>query len=181
VNFGASGAYTRERIIEPTKPMNTNSTSRLREGFTLIEMLVVITIIVILAGLSVGGFSFVMVKQANSQADIQISLLSNALEEYRIDNGGYPDSATATNGLYLALYYNGANATPAGKIYLSELDPLTNKQGWTEGTGSGVKIVDPWGAEYIYRTGASSKNPDFDLASKGKDGAIGTADDIDNY
>ena len=166
--------------------MNTNPTSRHPRGFTLVEMLVVITIIVILAALSVPGYNYIALKQANSQADLQINLLSKGLEEYRVDYGTYPDPAATgatspSNALYLALYHNGASTTPAGTIYVNELDPVHNKQGWTEGTGAGVTITDPWGEEYIYVTGATSKNPDFDLASKGKDGTIDTPDDIDNY
>jgi hypothetical protein len=59
-----------------------------------------------------------------------------------------------------------------------------NTQGWTDGTGADVTIIDPWGEEYIYTTGAASKNPDFDLVSKGKDGILAPPDDgdnIDNY
>jgi hypothetical protein len=47
-----------------------------------------------------------------------------------------------------------------------------------------VTIIDPWGEEYIYTTGAASKNPDFDIVSKGKDGILAPPDDgdnIDNY
>jgi general secretion pathway protein G len=161
--------------------MKTHPSSR-RRGFTLIELLVVITIIVILAGLSMGGYSYVTRKQADSQAAVQISLLEKALEEYKLDNGEYPPTGT-TNSLFLLLYWNAASTSPPGKIYLAELDPANNKQGWTDGTGAATKIIDPWGMEYIYRRGdhASAKNPDFDLASRGKDGVIGTPDDIDNY
>lgn len=166
--------------FQPHKAMNANISHNIRKGFTLVEMLVVITIIVILAGLSLGGFGFVKQKQANSQADVQIRLLSKALEEYKLDNGSYPASTGGSNALFTVLYFNGANVTPPEKIYLSELDPVNNKQGWTEGTGAGTKIVDPWGIEYIYRTGATAKNPDFDLISKGKDGTEGTPDDVDN-
>jgi general secretion pathway protein G len=159
------------------------------KGFTLIEMLVVITIIVILAGLSMGGYSFVIQKQANSQAKIQISLLSKALEEYKLDNGEYPPDPTGSNDLYKALYWDsddngtGADTDTDQKIYVSQLDPDNNKQGWTEGTGANAKIVDPWGKEYTYRRGDhdNAKNPDFDLLSKGKDGIEGNADDIDNF
>jgi general secretion pathway protein G len=160
--------------------MKTQPSSPNRRGFTLIELLVVITIIVILAGLSMGGYGYILRKQADSQAAIQISLLSKALEEYKLDNGQYPPTGT-TNSLYTLLYWNGANANPPGKIYLAELDPNSKGQGWIEGTGAAVKIVDPWGKEYRYNTGSTSKNPDFDLASAGKDGTFGTADDIDNY
>jgi general secretion pathway protein G len=153
-----------------------------RRGFTLIELLVVITIIAILAGLSMGGYGYITRKQADSQANVQISLLSKALEEYKLENGTYPPTGS-TNSLYTLLYWNGANATPPGKIYLADLDPNSKKHGWIDGTGAAARIIDPWGNEYIYRRGdnSSAKNPDFDLASRGKDGTLGNADDIDNY
>ncbi len=143
-----------------------------RAGFTLIEMLVTITIIVILAGLSLTGFKYVTTKQANSQAEIQIKLLETAIEDYKLDFGVYPPQGSGSNSLYTELYYNGAQDPPVNgsKIYISELDPDNNNQGWTNGTGGGVTIVDPWGAEYIYRN-PGTVNPDFDLLSKGQDGA----------
>jgi general secretion pathway protein G len=162
--------------------MKTHPSSPNRRGFTLIELLVVITIIVILAGLSMGGYGYIVRKQADSQAAIQISLLEKAIEEYKLDNGEYPPTGT-TNSLYNLLYWTGANASPPGKIYLAELDPNSKSQGWIEGTDANATIRDPWGNEYIYRRGDNSatKNPDFDLLSKGKDGTSGNADDIDNY
>jgi general secretion pathway protein G len=166
--------------------MKTHPSSLHRRGFTLIELLVVITIIVILAGLSMGGYGYILRKQADSQAAIQISLLSKALEEYKLDNGEYPPTGT-TNSLYTLLYWDtdgdgtGASTDKDQKIYLADLDPNSKGQGWIEGTDAAVKIVDPWGKEYRYNTGSTSKNPDFDLASAGKDGTFGTADDIDNY
>ena len=166
--------------------MKTHSSSPHNRGFTLIELLVVITIIAILAGISVGGYGFVTRKQAESQAAVQISLLSKALEEYKLDNGSYPPNGN-TNSIYKALYWdtdgdnNGASTDTDQKFYLADLDPNSKRQGWIEGTGANATIRDPWGNEYIYTTGAAAKNPDFDLASRGKDGTIGTPDDIDNY
>ena len=164
--------------------MKTQPSSPNRRGFTLIELLVVITIIVILAGLSMGGYGYIVRKQADSQAAIQISLLSKALEEYKLDNGEYPPTDT-TNSLYKLLYWNAVKTPPdpGAKIYLADLDPNSKGQGWIEGTDANATIRDPWGNEYIYRRGDNSaaKNPDFDLLSKGKDGTSGNADDIDNY
>ena len=161
--------------------MKTKNPSHSNKGFTLIEMLVTITIIVILAGLSLGGFNFVTTKQANSQAEIQINLLSNALEEYKLDNGDYPDSSGGTNSLYIALYDNGEKNPDTDRIYLAELDPVNDRQGWIDDSGASIQIVDPWGEEYIYRIASptepnATKNPDFDLKSMGKDGE--TADDL---
>ena len=89
-----------------------------RPAFTLIELLAVITIIVILASLVVGGMSFVTERQAREKARVQIALLSKALEEYKLDVGSYPITAdrptvTGTTGtgtsvnLYNALFYEG--------------------------------------------------------------------------
>lgn len=152
-------------------------------AFTLIELMAVIVIIVILAGLVVGGMGFVTDRQAKEKAKTQIKLLEKALEDYKLDNGTYPiatnaEGKTSTNILFQRLYWDGAKTTPPGKIYLAELDPTTNRQGWTEGTGANTKIIDPWGQEYRYRSGvdasgatnANAQNPDFDLWSIGKDG-----------
>ncbi len=168
--------------------MKTNSRNG-SAAFTLIELMAVITIIVILAGLVVGGLGYVSEKQARSKAQVQIALLSKSLEEYKLDNGTYPatgnfatpttvSASTAGNTTIVskALYYDGAaDATKTIKIYLSDLDPLSSKQGWT--TTTSQKILDPWGNEYLYRTAktaagvanTNAQNPDFDLWSVGKD------------
>lgn len=152
----------------PTRPI-------LRLGFTLIELLAVITIIVILAGLTVGGMSYVNEKQAIEKAKVQIKLLENAIEEYKLDNGSYPGTTANTpvagnvsNQLYKALYLDGF--TNQTRIYLPQLDPNDTKQGWLGGTGVNRTIVDPWGNEYRYRKGTNAQNPDFDLWSTGKNG-----------
>jgi general secretion pathway protein G len=137
-------------------------TRRGRAAFTLIELMAVITIIVILAGIVVGGLGYVNEKQAREKAKVQLALISKALEEYKLDNARYPgkdqDTAadgTITNELYEELFYEGYdytkqnNPTPwektvdgivvpkATKIYLPELDPTASKQGWmTPVTGS---------------------------------------------
>lgn len=155
----------------------------LRKGkaaFTLIELMAVITIIVILAGLVVGGLGFVTERQAKEKAKVQMALISKALEDYKSDMGTYPATTNiasptkgaGTNGssaiLYNALFFEGweyaknpsrADTTPpkATKIYLADLDPLSTKQGWviTQTTGdpkTGMVITDPWGNQYCYRT-----------------------------
>jgi len=181
-----------------------------KAGFTLIELMAVITIIVILAGLVVGGMGFVTDRQAKEKAKVQIALLSKALEEYKLDMGTYPsttDSADGSGksavGLYQALFREGYDytnpATPpsswskATKIYVADLNPVTSKQGWVTTVTSvptTTTVLDPWGKEYAYRTAvnasgsvnSSTQNPDFDLWSCGKDGKTkpGTPADASN-
>lgn len=164
--------------------MKIQAIPRSRHGFTLIEMLTVITIIVILAGLVVGGFGFVKEKQKRSKAEIQVKLLANACEEFKADNGFYPGINDNTTGdgknmskeLYSDLYWDsdrdgsGPKSDSDQRIYISELDPENNKQGWTDGRGQNVRILDPWNNEYRYRKGNNANNPDFDLWSAGPDG-----------
>lgn len=208
-----------------------------KAAFTLIEVMAVITIIIILAGLVVGGMGFVTERQAKEKARVQIALLSKALEEYNLDMGTYPPTGNTIDGagqswdsLYTSLFYEGYDyakqnspatwvktvgsntAFPkATRIYLTDLDPTSSKQGWMDSAfinnttpplpkkdaPKATTVVDPWGKEYGYRTavdaaGASNKdtqNPDFDLWSWGKDGKTKPAtpsdaanrDDIKNF
>lgn len=178
--------------------MKNTSTQR-AAGFTLVELLVSITIMVLLAGIIVGGFAFVQDRQARATAELQIALLSRGIDEYRLDMGVHPGTgansdfggnATTAAGLhsrvlYRALFYQGWRAlnnsagstgpTVASTIYVAELDPINNRQGWTNSPGGATPpaetpILDPWGREYRYRVGDNAVNPDFDLWSSGKDG-----------
>ena len=159
--------------------MKTNSRPG-DSGFTLIELMAVITIIVILAGLVVGGLGFVNDRQAKEKAKVQIALLSKAIEEYKLDNGIYPPSGNSADGvaqsvaLYIPLFYEGYDynrqANPPAdwtktvsatkipksiKIYLPDLDPVSSKQGWVmpkTTVPTTMPVLDPWGKEYRYRT-----------------------------
>lgn len=169
--------------------------SKTRLGFTLVELLIVIAMILILSAIGVGSFGFVQDRQAKEKARVQMALLSKAIEEYKMDMGEYPGTAenTAAAGdvseeLYTALFYEGYefNDNPnrpdpdpdnpkATKIYIPELDPRTSKLGWVTPSPKaatpavGLKIIDPWGENYRYRKGDNAENPDFDLWSLGKD------------
>lgn len=125
------------------------------QGFTLIEMLLVILIIGLLAGAvvtSVAGRS----KEARvtrAQSDIRSSL-SLALDMFEHDLGRYP---TNSEGL-------GALMTDPG---------VTNWKG--PYLKSGLK-PDPWGNNYVYQLDATTGQPI--VRSNGPDGQAGTADDV---
>jgi type II secretory pathway pseudopilin PulG len=59
-------------------------------AFTLIELLIVISIIIVLAGLVLATSGYVQNKGRRSRAEAEIAALSAALENYRADNGIYP-------------------------------------------------------------------------------------------
>ena len=64
-------------------------------GFTIVEVLVVMAIILVLAGLVLATSSYVHNKGARSRAEAEIAAMSAALENYKADNGIYPRDITA--------------------------------------------------------------------------------------
>ena len=71
---------------------------------TIVELLVVIMIILILAGLILSIGSYVQNKGARARAETEIAAMSAALESYKADNGIYPRDNTRTG------YTDGLNA-----------------------------------------------------------------------
>jgi len=68
-----------------------------KAAFTLIEVLVVISIIVILSGLVLSTVGYVQKKGARSCAEAEIAAMSAALESYKADNGIYPRDRIKTD------------------------------------------------------------------------------------
>jgi prepilin-type N-terminal cleavage/methylation domain-containing protein len=161
-----------------------------KAAFTVIELLIVMAIILVLAGLILATSGYVQNKGARSLAEAEIAAMSAALENYRADNGIYPrdartdalksrapDPATyAPASVYLYDQLAGAtdgSRTPTGKSYFSfkpdQLSPADQNQ-------TVVFIRDPFGNSYGYSTAyqvssADGYNPTFDLWS--------TAGDVD--
>lgn len=75
----------RERTIRKTDA---------RSAFTLMEMLVVVSIIVMLAGL--GGFYFINAQRTSQKkaAEVQIRVIIQACEAFAINNNFYPQQLT---------------------------------------------------------------------------------------
>lgn len=96
----------------------------MKKGFTLIEILVVISIIAILAGIGISVFSGVQ-KNNRDQARIRdLQAIKQALELYRSDNGDYPVTGnvgvgtTLTNPSRTKIYLEAWPADPInGQLY----------------------------------------------------------------
>ena len=67
-----------------------HSSFRAARAFTLIELLIVMAIIIVLAGLILATAGYVQKKGYRSRAEAEIAAISAALENYKADNGVYP-------------------------------------------------------------------------------------------
>lgn len=124
------------------------------QGFTLLELLVVMVIIGLLAGY-VGPKYFDQIgKSEIKTAWAQINALGKALDQYRIDTGHYPTSEQGLN----ALMQMPNNEPKWAGPYLIKKVPL-----------------DPWGTAYLYKS--PGDNAEYDLYSLGKDGLVGGVQD----
>jgi len=95
-------------------------------GFTLIEMLTVIAIIFVLAGLVLAVSQYAQNHARMSKAAAEIKAMSNACESYKADNGTYPDDGTITaSGSYTALN----TATLNARTDFSPLSTALNPSG----------------------------------------------------
>jgi general secretion pathway protein G len=131
-------------------------------GFTLIEILVVITVIAILAGL-VTPMVFRNVGDAKrSAAKAQIEIFGLALDSYRLDNDYYPSTAQGLAALQV---------TPIGE------PPARN---WRGPYLRKTVPLDPWGQPYHYESPGSANPLSYDLVTYGRDGKPGgTGEDAD--
>jgi prepilin-type N-terminal cleavage/methylation domain-containing protein len=72
------------------------SLNKIQKGFTIIELLIVIAIIAILAGLVLNNFQGAQAKARDTQRVTRINALHSKLEEFYNEANGYPASATNT-------------------------------------------------------------------------------------
>lgn len=148
-------------------PVFRTETHLRRTGFTLIEILVVVVILGILAGLIVPRIAEQPEKARRTKARMQIESLETALKLYKLDNGFYP---TTDQGLEALVAQPTTGRIPTR---------------WRDGgyLEKGTVPKDPWGRDFVYLS-PGTHNKDFDLMSMGADGEIGGegADaDINNW
>ena len=97
-----------------------------RDSFTLVELLTVIAIIAILAGLILFAATGVIKEAARSRAKSEIAGLSSAMESYKSDNGVYPSFPNGKTSLFSTTndYTTPAAVTAAGGAYQNSSELL---------------------------------------------------------
>ena len=148
---------------DSNKPTGQPANRPTQNGFTLIELMIVVIIIAALAAMiapRLAGRSE-QAKVAVAQADIS-SNIGTALKLYELDNGSYPPSGEGLNAL---------RSRPAsGTAYMNWKGPYLERD-----------PIDPWGSRYQYRYPGTHNVTGYDLYSVGQDGLEGTEDDVGNW
>ena len=129
-----------------------------RHAFTLVEMLLVVTIIGILAALVVPKIMGRSEQARMTAARADISGIKTALDAFEVDNGYYPKG---NNGL--------GDLVQAPRDVKNWHGPYLDKI-----------PSDPWGNNYLYSYPGKRNPSGYDLLSVGPDGKEGTEDDIGN-
>ncbi len=143
--------------------MRENNKSKKRAGFTLIEVMIVLFILMIMAGAAVLSYQTYIERARKSQAKIFVDSLAPALEKYNLDIGHYPTTSEGLNALL----------SPPGNI-----DPAKWDGPYIEAKAA---RVDPWGQPYNYAFPGTKNQGKYDLSSNGPDQTDGTDDDIGNW
>lgn len=128
---------------------------RNENGFSFIELMVVVVILGILAGMIVPRYMGRTDDAKVIKAKVDISAIETSLKLYHLDNGFYP---TTEQGL-MAL------------IEKPTTEPIPLR--WSENGYLDKRSIpkDPWGREYLYLS--PGVNGDYDILSYGADGVPG--------
>ena len=129
------------------------------EGFTLLEILVVIAILGLLIGLVAPAALRQLGSARTSVARQSIERISSVLDLYKLDIGRYP-------------------TTEEGLQALVSKPPDVNN--WNGPYIKGGVPVDPWSHPYTYRDPSGRSGHDYDLCSAGPPGSGGQASEICN-
>jgi general secretion pathway protein G len=128
-------------------------------GFTLIEIMLVVTIIGILAAVVLPRLVGKGEEARISAAQLQIENIGVALDAFHLDNGRYPSTEESLD----ALRNKPGNAANWKGPYLKKNVPK-----------------DPWGNAYVYKS-PGTHEPDYDLYSCGQNNAEGGGDDVTSW
>lgn len=137
-------------------------TSNKSNGFTLLELLVVLVILGLLAAIATPQVMKYLGHAKTDTAMLQIQNLGVVLDLYKLDNGDYPSEQQGLD----ALLTQPQNAPDWNGPY----------------TRRGQSLIDPWSQKYVYKY--PGEHGEFDLYSQGSDrkpGGSGEKQDVNNW
>ncbi len=135
-------------------------------AFTLIELLAVLVILALVVGLAAPQIINQLEGGKANAAKTEIAGIEQALQAFYLDCGYFPKTEPGLTALI--------DPTAAGERCQKK---------YREGGYLKKKEVpkDPWDTEYVYVSPGQNNPTGFDLSSKGRDGELGTDDDVNNW
>lgn len=160
-------------------------------GYTLVEVLLVLSVILILGGITFGTAAGVQSARMKSIAKAEIALITESLFRFHTSYGDYPiTEGIENNAITLSkalLGWKIFQGNPAQMVDLKDVPPegvtsfIELSKILYEGNlpfsdkiiPSNIRFIDPWGNAYVYAYKESKEwdNFSFVLYSKGPDGA----------
>ncbi|MDI1320192.1 MAG: type II secretion system protein GspG [bacterium] len=154
----------------PTAP---SGATRNRAAFTLLELLAVISLSAILAGLVLGAARRAAETATIARTRAELAALSAALESYRRAYGDYPQTDDEARLLQSLIGKRGPTNTVITGRPLLEVARFTTAGSRDPFSDTSAVLIDPWGQVYLYayKTPPSAwTNPGYVLYSIGPDG-----------
>jgi len=149
--------------------------------FTLIEILMVCSLLAFLMAIMVAGYGIARTKIAESRCRSTIAKIATALESYKAKTGYYLQTAGQLSAFYIDTI---PASRPSGSYYFFDTIDLekmkTTGDLEFDSTSSRYYLVDPYGTPYQYRCPGTHNRMSFDIESKGADESI-TEDNINNW
>ncbi len=147
-------------VATATRPRSTTSTRPV--GFTLLELMVVLVILALLAGIVAPRVMHYLSRAKVETAKLQVDALGHAVDEFHLDTGRFPTNAEGLKALLVA-----PPNTPSWD------GPYVKKQG---------SLIDPWGHPYLYRyPGQHGRFDVYTLGPDPKSGNTANAHEIGNW
>jgi general secretion pathway protein G len=141
--------------------MNQGTDHLRRSAFTLVELLLVLAILALLAGLVLPKLAGTGERAKVKAAVAQIDSFKTALNLFEVDNGHYPRGKNGLNDLLVK--------------------PRDASTDWHKYLDQDALPLDPWQHPYAYECPGRHNTDGYDLSSAGPDGQFGNEDDINNW
>jgi prepilin-type N-terminal cleavage/methylation domain-containing protein len=156
------------------KPANT-------AGFSLLEVLLVISVITALSALVIGATSGAHQAAARRRAEAEIAALETAIERYKDDNGSVPAFNATTGPPYEETNPDSQTYRDAARKLFNVLVPVDGKaylpNRVNDPESDSEVVADPWGKPYGYNSSTNllvnPRYPSVSIWSTGGEGSSG--------